>query len=141
MTSGVKLLVGAILVAGAIGYLAYAGAASSWQYYLSVDEAAAESASLFGKQIRVSGRVSPGSLSVEDDRRQATFEFQGERHAMHVSCHCLLPDNLAENIDVVVEGTVEAGRINGHKVITRCASKYQPKQSPDTPIESPGNRT
>ena len=141
MTSGVKLMIGAILVAGAIGYLAYAGAASSWQYYLSVDEAVGESASLIGKQIRVSGRVSPGSLAVVDDRREATFELQGERHAMHVTCRCLLPDNLAENIDVVVEGTLQADGINGHKVITRCASKYQPKQTSNTPIESPGNRT
>jgi cytochrome c-type biogenesis protein CcmE len=141
MTSGVKLMIGAVLVAGAIGYLAYAGAASSWQYYLSVDEAVVESGSLVGKQIRVSGRVSPGSLAIAHDRRKATFELQGERHAMHVTCRCLLPDNLAENIDVVVEGTIEAGHINGHKVITRCASKYQPKQSSNTPIESPGTRT
>ena len=73
MTSGTKLMIGAILVAAAIGYLAYAGAASSWQYYLSVDEAVSESASLTGKQIRVSGRVSPGSLAIVDDRREATF--------------------------------------------------------------------
>jgi len=140
MTSGVKFTTGAILIAGAIGYLAYSGAASSWQYYLSVDEAVRESASLIGKQVRVSGRISPGSLAIVDDRREATFELHGERHALHATCHCLLPDNLAANIDVVVEGTLQANGINGHKVITRCASKYQPKQTSNTPIESPGKR-
>ena len=34
MSPGLKLTAGALLVAAAIGYLAYLGAASSWQYYL-----------------------------------------------------------------------------------------------------------
>jgi cytochrome c-type biogenesis protein CcmE len=141
MTPGVKLTMGALLVAGAIGYLAYSGAANSWQYYLSVDEAVGESANLIGKQIRVSGRVSPGSLTIDNDRREATFEMRGERDVLMATCRCMLPDNLAENIDVVVEGTLQANRIDGHKVITRCASKYQPKQTSTTRLESPGKRT
>jgi cytochrome c-type biogenesis protein CcmE len=140
MTSGVKLAIGAFLVAGAIGYLAYSGAASNWQYYLSVDEAVGESANLIGKQIRVSGRVSPGSLAIVDDRREATFELHGERQALLAKCRCLLPDNLAENIDVVVEGTLQANGIEGHKVITRCASKYQPKPTSTARLNSAEKR-
>lgn len=127
MSSGIKLLMGAALAGGAIGYLAYAGAANSWQYYLSVDEAVNDSTSLLGKHVRLSGRVAAGSLKIGSDRREATFDLQGEQHVLHATCRCLMPDNLAENIDVVVEGTVEASGIEGNKVITRCASKYQAK--------------
>lgn len=140
MTFGVRLMIGAVLVAGAIGYLAYSGAASSWKYYLSVDEAVGESTNLIGKQIRVSGRVSPGSLAIVDNRREATFEMRGERQALLAKCRCLLPDNLAENIDVVVEGTLQANGIDGHKVITRCASKYQPKPTTTARFESTSKR-
>jgi cytochrome c-type biogenesis protein CcmE len=126
MSSGLKLAAGGLLLAAAIGYLAYLGAASSWQYYLSVDEAVADATGLEGMRIRVSGRVATGSLAIVDDRRRATFELVGERHKLDVTCCCLLPDNLAEGIDVVVEGTFQADRICGDKVITRCASKYQP---------------
>lgn len=128
MSPGLKLTVGAVLVAAAIGYLAFLGAASSWQYYVSVDEAMADAPHLLGTQIRVSGRVTPGSLAIVDDRRQATFELAGQQHSMHVTCRCLLPDNLAEDIDVVVEGTLQADGFHGDKVITRCASKYQPEE-------------
>jgi len=38
-------------------------------------------------------------------------------------------DNLAENMDVVVEGTLQDDGIRGYKVITRCASKYEPKRT------------
>jgi cytochrome c-type biogenesis protein CcmE len=126
MSIGIKLTAGALLMGAAIGYLAYLGAASSWQYYLSVDEAVTDSTHIEGKRIRVSGRVKSGSLTIIDDRRQATFELVGELHLLHVACRCPLPDNLAEGIDVVVEGTLQADGIQGDKVITRCASKYQP---------------
>ena len=126
MSPGLKLTAGALLMAAAIGYLAYLGAASSWQYYLSVDEAVADATHIEGKRIRVSGRVKTGSLTIVDDRRQATFNLAGELHTLHATCRCPMPDNLAEGIDVVVEGTLQADGIQGDKVITRCASKYQP---------------
>jgi cytochrome c-type biogenesis protein CcmE len=127
MNAGVKIFLAALLLASAIGYLAFLGAASSWKYYLSVDEAVAQGLQLKGSRIRVSGRVEVGSLAMAKDRRQAGFDLVGNSHKLHAECHCSLPDNLAENIDVVVEGRFEDGCIVGHKVITRCASKYKQK--------------
>jgi cytochrome c-type biogenesis protein CcmE len=137
MNPGVKLLAAAVLVAVAIGYLAFLGAAGSWQYYLSVDEAVAGTGELAGHRLRVSGHVTNGSLSIGDDRRQATFDLAGERHTLHVTCRCLLPDNLAEDMDVVVEGVFDRDVIHGDKVITRCASKYQPADTTALRDEAP----
>jgi cytochrome c-type biogenesis protein CcmE len=128
MSTGIKLTIAAMLVASAIGYLAFLGAASSWQYYLSVDETVADAPHLTGKRIRVSGRVEAGSLTMVDDRRQAKFDLVGGSHKLHAVCRCALPDNLAENIDVVVEGRLHDDGIVGEKVITRCASKYKQKE-------------
>jgi cytochrome c-type biogenesis protein CcmE len=122
-----KLLFGAAFVVGAIGYLAFVGAANSWQYYLSVDEAVNDSEHLVGKRVRVSGSVTSGTLAVTADRRHASFDLRGEQHTVHVTCRCSLPDNLAENMDVVVEGTFQTDGIASCKVITRCASKYESK--------------
>jgi len=141
MSASVKLTIGGLLVATAIGYLAFLGAAESWQYYLSVDEAVVEAAHLSGKRIRVSGRVEPGSLTIAEDRRRATFALYGESHKLQAACHCLLPDNLVENIDVVVEGTLQDGGIHCHKVITRCASKYEPKKTATRPDSFSLNRS
>ena len=38
MTTGRKLAAGTIIIAAVTTYLAMAGATSSWQYYLTVDE-------------------------------------------------------------------------------------------------------
>ena len=64
MSPGRKLIAGALLIATAIAYLAYLGAATSWQYYLSVDEAVADASQITGQRIRVSGVDSGG---VADD--------------------------------------------------------------------------
>ncbi len=140
MSSGIKLLIGAALAGGAIGYLAYAGAANSWQYYLSVDEAANDTSRLIGEHVRLSGRVAAGSLKIGSDRRDATFELQGEQHSILATCRCLVPDNLADNIEVVVEGTLQSSGIDGNKVITRCASKYQAKATSTAQLGPPSKR-
>ena len=121
-----KLAVGAAIVAFATAYLAYLGASTTWRYYVLVDECAQNSNELVGRRLRVSGRVAEGSLVVPQDRSFATFTLQGQQSQLPVACQGPLPDNLAEDIDVVVEGTLEEnGLLQGEKVMTRCASKYQ----------------
>ncbi len=120
-----KMVVGATVLAGVIAYLAYLGASSSWQYYLLVDECVAQADRFAGKRLRVSGRVMAGSLNVANNRRQAAFVLEGTERKLPVSCRGTLPDNLAEGMEVVVEGALKTdGHLQGEKVITRCASKY-----------------
>lgn len=126
MSPGVKFSISAAVVAVAIGYLAFLGAAQSWQYYLSVDEVIADEVPLRGHRLRVSGRVAGGSLWIRNDRRQATFDLAGNEGALHVACECSLPDNVAEDMDVVVEGQLQGRDFRANKLITRCASKYEP---------------
>lgn len=126
LSANMKLLVGAIVLAGATAYLAYLGASSSWQYYVLVDECVDACGELAGKRVRVNGRVAADSLKMRDDRRGADFSLTGDREVLTVVCRGTLPDNLAENIEVVVEGTLDSnGVLKGDKVLTKCASKYQ----------------
>jgi cytochrome c-type biogenesis protein CcmE len=127
MSTGVKLSVGAVVMAVALGYLAIVGAAGSWQYYLTVDEAGADAVSLQGKRVRVSGRVADGSLAISENRRHASFQLCGQHYSLNVNSRGILPDNLAEGMDVVAEGRIEGGGLRCDKVITRCASKYEPR--------------
>jgi cytochrome c-type biogenesis protein CcmE len=121
-----KLILVFVIVAAGASYLAYVGASTSWQYYLLVDECAQSQGELIGRRLRVTGRVAPNSLQLRADRRLASFVLCGQHSELQVSCNGPLPDNLAEGIDVVVEGTLKRdGVILGEKVMTRCASKYQ----------------
>lgn len=131
-----NLIVGCGMLLGGIAYVAYLGAFGSWQYYVLVDECVAAGPTFQGKRLRVSGKVQSGTLHVAPERRAAHFVLQGATHQLPVACAGLLPDNLAEGIDVVVEGTLQPdGRLAGQRVLTRCASKYaaEPTQLAGTP--------
>ena len=129
MRPSVKLALGAGIVIGVTSYMAYVGASASWQYYVTADECAARATQLSGSRVRVSGGVAAGSLHVAADRSQASFDLQGATSRLRVVCTGPLPDNLAENIDVVVEGRLEAGGLlRGDKLLTRCASKYESRE-------------
>jgi cytochrome c-type biogenesis protein CcmE len=128
MGSKPKLLAGAAVITAVIAYLVYLGATSDFKYYLLVDECAAQADRLQGKRLRVSGTVGAGSLKIAEDRRSASFVLNGKEHRLAVRCSGALPDNLAEGIEVVVEGSLgPGGGLLGDRVITRCASKYAPK--------------
>jgi cytochrome c-type biogenesis protein CcmE len=134
MTTGIKLAVGGFIVAAVTGYMAYQGAASSWQYYLTVDECIAASDNLGESRLRVHGSVVPGSLQIAPDRHTARFEIAGERGKLKVIAPGPIPDNLKEEVEVVVEGRLsDSETLHAEQVLTKCASKYQSQTPPSEP--------
>jgi cytochrome c-type biogenesis protein CcmE len=143
MTTGRKLALWAAVVVAITAAMAYLGGSASWQYYLTAEECAANAGSLVGTRLRVSGKIVPGTLRVAADRREATFSLATAEARLPVACAGLLPDNLAEDMEVVVEGRLEQpGLLRGSKVLTRCSSKYEPNRaqasSPNTASRDQG---
>ena len=123
-----KLAILAAVFVAAVVYVAYLGASSGWQYYLSAEECIARGRALVNSRVRDSGRVAPGSLKIAADRFHSTFELQGACARLLVSCDSPLPEQFSEGKDVVVEGRVApTGSLEADRVITRCATKYQSK--------------
>jgi len=138
MNAGRKLAIGGLIIVAATAYMAYLGASASWQYYVSVDECLEGRATFQGQRLRVNGTVVADSLRIDADRRRAEFSLDGESDDLAVVCSGTLPDNLAENIDVVVEGRLDAsGVLQGDKLLTRCASKYDSKDAAAQPKTDP----
>ena len=125
MTAAHKLCLGGLVLTMSITCLAYLGASSSWQFYLTVDELMVQAPTLHDCRVRLSGKVRLDSLRITSDRTSASFVLQGSESQIQVNCCGTLPDNLSEGMDVVVEGHVEnSGLFKGDQVLTRCASKY-----------------
>jgi cytochrome c-type biogenesis protein CcmE len=134
MSAGSKLAIVGLLLGGVTVAMAYLGAARSWQYYLTVDECLQRLATLPGYRIRVRGTIAANTLRLPPDRSGATFSLEGAEAELPVVCSGPLPDNLAEGIDVVVEGRVdESGVLRGERLLTRCASKYESRRPSGAP--------
>jgi len=55
--------------------------------------------------------------------------LEGDEAKLKVACSGSMPDNLAEGIAVLIEGRMDKGGVlQGEKVLTRCASKYESRQ-------------
>jgi cytochrome c-type biogenesis protein CcmE len=141
MATGTRLAFGAAIVLGVTGYMAYVGASSSWQYYLTVDECLVQRPQLRHARIRVSGSVAADSLRLAGDGSEATFLLQGATGTLSVRCSGPLPDNLAEGREVVVEGQVRGECLVGDRVLTRCASKYSSQAPRDELARYPSRST
>jgi cytochrome c-type biogenesis protein CcmE len=138
---GRKLACCVALLVAATAYLAYLGAASSWQYYLTVDECLERTSTLTGSRLRVSGKVAAHSLRKAEQGQLCEFALAGASSSLAVRCSTAPPDNLAEQMEVVVEGQLDQrGVLQGDKVLTRCASKYQSRDTQTTSRGPTGSR-
>lgn len=137
MTAQTKLALGAATIVGTMAYVAYLAASTNWQYYVRVEECVAQADQWRGKRLRVSGRVSVGSLRVPVNRRGATFILEENGQALPVTYVGLVPDNLAEGKEVLVEGKLPPeGSFQAETLITRCASKYVAEEGASPPTGS-----
>ncbi len=135
MSTGKKLIIAGLVVAGVTAYMAYLGASSSWQYYMTVQECVENAPQVVGQRIRVSGTIVPGSLVIAPDRQEARFSLSEAGSHLPVVCKGPLPDDLspAKTMEVVVEGRMEDPcTLQGDKLITRCASKYSARKNEPT---------
>lgn len=127
MTTSRKLWIAGIVLTSAVSYLAYAGARQGWVYYVSVDQFIQDRQQQ-KHRVRLMGRVSAENLVVEPGKLQACFDLESKLHRLNVNYHGTIPDLFKAGADVVVEGKMNAaGTFEADVLLTKCASKYDPK--------------
>jgi cytochrome c-type biogenesis protein CcmE len=126
-----RFLVGAVAVAGIVGYLMVTGMRDSMVYYLTPAELVAKTTSdptFHDLGVKVGGRIVPGSVSFDRrtlDLRFEVIDIEGGVTRFPVHYQGPMPETFEEGRDVVVEGRfTEAGVFEATTVLTKCASRY-----------------
>jgi cytochrome c-type biogenesis protein CcmE len=136
--AGLKFSFAAVILAGAVGYLSFAGVQKGWVYTLGVDQylASTQQQSL---RVRLCGTVSDQDLEVRKSGLSAKFLLKGEQHAIPVVYHGVIPDMFKAGSDVVVEGKRDpaTGLFQSDLLMTKCASKYEEGQGSGMPKNHP----
>ena len=113
----------------AFAWLFRSGMQASQVSYLTVAEYRARAESLRpGDPFRVSGRVQPGSVRLDDTGLQLAFTvYQPDDQAavLPVAYHGVVPDTFMENSEVVVEGAMRDSTFVAHTLLAKCPSKYE----------------
>ena len=124
----VKILVGVVVISGGIGYFMYQVMQSSWSYYYSVDDFAANRAAVKNHSLRLAGRVKQDSIVRDLQKMSLNFTLEGSETELPIQYKGTVPDNFADDIEVVIEGRLDtAGIFQADRLMTRCESKYKAK--------------
>lgn len=118
-----QLVIVALVIAGAIGYLVYNGLRTN-VYYQTVSELQA-SGGAGGTQVRLAGNVVPGSIVREEGGNGVRFLVADAGGSLPVAYKGVIPDIFGDEIEVVVEGKYTAGTgFVADTMLAKCPSKF-----------------
>jgi len=125
----IKLVIAGLILAGAVGYLAYAGISAGRSYYLSVDSYM--STQEYRKErVRLHGHVGKEGLVLGSDGAEAQFVLQGKTSQIPVRYSGVVPDLFQPGGEVVVAGRLGKDDVfEATELMTKCASKYDEMES------------
>lgn len=120
-----KTLVGGLLLAGALGYLGFAGLGAGWVYFLDVDTFVGDTGATRART-RLHGTVGADTSEVSRVNLIATFDLLGSSQRLPVVYHGPIPELFQPGREVVVEGALDEGGVfQADVLLTKCASKYE----------------
>jgi cytochrome c-type biogenesis protein CcmE len=123
----IKLLIGGIALAVAVGYLLFAGLKDGWVYHVEVGKFI-QNPELRTQRVRLVGQVREGGLEASPAKMVARFDLGDDLASLPVVYRGAIPDLFKAGSDVIVEGRMDAaGVFQADILMTKCASKYQVK--------------
>jgi cytochrome c-type biogenesis protein CcmE len=121
-----QFVVGGVVIFGSILYLSITGMSRGMSYFHEVNEIEARAEELYGKGLRVSGKVKPGTIRKSVDHRVYDFKVTDGKATLPVHFKGIVPDLFRDGADVIVEGKFRRdGVLVASKVMTACPSKYE----------------
>jgi len=130
------LLIGVLVMAGAILSLVFFSFSKDSSYAKSVDELLREKEKYSGsdRALRVQGILVKGSLLHRDEPCEYRFDLESKHVVMPVRFpQCVVPDTFRDmpgmDVMVTVEGKLSsAGHFEASNIFAKCPSKYEMKE-------------
>jgi cytochrome c-type biogenesis protein CcmE len=130
MTKKTKLLLGAIVVVAALGYLIYGGIREAAVYYITPTELKEKGGSAADKSFRLGGMVVPGSLHWEPQSLRLTFLLTDGKEQVAVEHTGSPPDLFKEGAGAIVEGKYGTRNLFiAHTILAKHSEEYRPPQA------------
>ena len=121
-----KILIGMVVLIGALGYFAFMAFQSATVYYYTVSEMSKVGATPDGRLVRVSGKLEPASFSRGEGTTVASFNLTDGTQVLRASHDGVLPELFFnEHSEIILEGSHTPGGVfQSQNVIVKCPSKY-----------------
>ncbi len=124
-----KVLLGAFIILGAIGFFAFNTLQGTQQYFLTLAELNAKGDVALRQTVRVGGALAPNTTHIDTRAVTAQFTLTDGVHTLPVDYRGILPDTFEKSTQVIAEGKVGTdGVFHASLVLAKCPSKYDPSQ-------------
>ena len=126
LSGNAKIIIGAIVLIGALGYFAFMAFQSATVYYYTVSEMNELGATPEGRLVRVSGKLVPVSFEREAQSTLASFTLTDGAETLDALHNGVFPDLFFnDHSEIILEGTYGSdGVFASQNVIVKCPSKY-----------------
>jgi cytochrome c-type biogenesis protein CcmE len=122
-----RLLIGALVIVGALSYIMYGGMQEAMIYFKMPSELKAEETRSRDKFLRMGGMVVKGSLQADVKNLTYRFELSDGAAAIPVYFKGIPPDLFTEGKGAVVEGRMGAdGVFQATTIMAKHAEEYSP---------------
>lgn len=127
MKKNTMVMLGGLVIAGAIVFLLMAATPGSSGVELSLKDLLAKQEQHKNDYITVEGFLIEESIKWNAEKIELKFDVQDEDgNMLHVVHNGVKPDNFSEGVIVILQGNIiEKDTINAESVKTRCPSKYE----------------
>ncbi len=123
-----KIIIGVMVILLALVYLIVGGVRDSAVYYVTVSELYENGQPTDNRGYRVTGRVVPESIHWNPDSLTLLFTLHQGGDSLKVIYHDMMPDQLADAQQAVVEGRWDGNQsFIAQKILLKCPSKYEIK--------------
>lgn len=129
MKAQTKFVIGGGLILVTVGYLMASGIKETGVYYLTPSELAAKigaDRSFYNVGMKMGARVVKGSIQRDVASQTITFRVTDGVRTYPVIYRGLAPDTFTDEVDVVVEGRLQAdGTFRATTLLAKCGSRYE----------------
>ena len=123
-----KIVIGVVLIVTAIAYLIIGGLRDTSVYYMTIPELYAKTNIAPGEGLRITGYVIPSTIKWDAEKIELRFAMTENSDTLRVFYKGIMPDQLADAQQVVVEGALDQSRtMVANKILLKCPSKYEVK--------------
>ena len=130
-TKPTKFIIAAVIIFGAVAWLAVSAAGDNKSYYVTITELQQMGTKAYTRHLRVAGNVQPGSINHVGTNATFTLLEQGKTLRVNYQGAEPPPDTFKDDAQALAIGTFgRDGVFHATQLQAKCASKYAPATKP-----------
>jgi len=129
------MVVAAVIVLGAFGYLMYGGLDKNVVFFLTPQELLAKGPDAVDVPVRLGGMVAPGSVKWDAEKLDLRFQLMDGVKTIEVHSKGAPPQMFRDNMGVVCEGRFRNGVFESTNLMIKHSEEYRAPKEGQTPQE------